>query len=171
MCGFGMWLVNPPVAQGREWNAPSKCSWGHRAWRWGREECHSTQNSRELQTWREVRLRNVCVGPGVFRIGTHLIDSLLVQTGRVRQAKCRLHGTRGGRVLGSAIPTANSGPWASQIPENLCFSAKLVPSESLAALPHWEPVQSHTGEDTTAFTGTEPPQICVFCWFSLCFAL
>lgn len=100
MCGFGMWLVNPPVAQGREWNTPSKCSWEHRAWRWGREECHSTQNSQELQTWREVRLRNVCVGPGVFRIGTHLIDSLLVQTGRVRQAKCRLCGTRGGESVG-----------------------------------------------------------------------
>lgn len=65
----------------------------------------------------------------------------------------------------------NSRPWAAPIPENLCVSAQLLPRESLAALSPWEPAQSHTGEDISAFTGTEPPQICVFCWFSLCFAL
>lgn len=78
-------------------------------------------------------------------------------------SKCRLCVTRGGRMLGSAIPAANSRPWASQIPENLCFSAELVPRESPAALPRWEPAQSHAGKDISAFTGTEPPQICVFC--------
>lgn len=31
----------------------------------------------------------------------------------------------------TVIQTANYGPWPSQIPENLCFSPKLVPSDSL----------------------------------------
>lgn len=35
----------------------------------------------------------------------------------------------------TVIQTANYGPWASQIPENLSFSPKLVPSDSLAVLP------------------------------------
>lgn len=164
MCRSGMCLVNPAAAQGREWKAPRKCLCGYRA-RSGEGRVTAPQIPKNSPpTWREVRLRSVWDWdtPDWFPAGAD----------RESQAsKCRLCASRAGRTLGSAIPTAHSRPWAAHILQNLWFSARLVPRESLAALPRWEPVQSHTGEDITAFTGTEPPQICVFCWFSLCFAL
>lgn len=59
----GMWLENPPAAQGREWNTPRKCLWGYRAGGEGGKS-HSTRNSPEPQSWREGRIRKMCLGLG-----------------------------------------------------------------------------------------------------------
>lgn len=130
---------------------------GYRAWKWGKEE------SQHPKSPRTANLKGGEVKECVFGVGTQLIDSLLVHSGRVRPAKCRLCLRERGEGWDqpSQLQTPDLGLLRSQ--KISVSQPKLVPRESLAELPHWEPVQSHTGEDITAFTGTEQPQICVFC--------